>query len=293
MIFLVFGIISGGIILLGAVGFSMIQKTEGFLHIAHGQFLLLGAYLAYLFSTVMGQPFIFAVVLSTLVTGLIGVACGQYVFAPVRRHGELVLLFTSIGLAYVIEGMAAAAFGSRIKTFGLTPPNVFSAAGTPILTSHEAAVILAAFGSAFGFHLLLKHTNLGKMIRAVSDNLALSQSRGIQTGRVYTFIWFISSAMAAIAGILLGILAPLHIEMGWEQIPLILAATILGGLGSIYGVMAAALVLGLGIELSLFLVASEYRSLIAFGIVIIVLLLRPEGLQSLLPYITRNRVRPG
>ena len=99
--------------------------------------------------------------------------------------------------------------------------------------------------------------------------------------RTSDYVWFIASALAGVAGVFLGIIGSLHLGMGWAQIIIILAATVLGGLGSIYGVMLAAMLLGIGMELGITILPSNYRTGIAFLIIIAVLLLRPEGLQSL------------
>jgi neutral amino acid transport system permease protein len=130
-------------------------------------------------------------------------------------------------------------------------------------------------------HLFLQYSILGKNIRAVADNQELAKIRGINPDRCSDLVWFIASSLAGLGGIFLGILGAVHLNMGWQQIVMILSVTVLGGLGSIYGVMLAGLLLGFAMEFGLLVFSSNYRTAIAFGVIILVLVIRPEGLQSL------------
>lgn len=277
---IIFGVISGCIILFGAVGFSMTLKAEGFINVAHGQMLLLGAYLALFFSS-QGVGLVIATPLVMLCCGFIGVLIFRLLYQPIKSRGILVLLFTSVGVAYAINGIVGAAFGKRVQAYDLPPVRAMKFDGVPLMTKYELMIIIFALVASIGVHLFLTSTWVGKSIRAVADNYDLARVRGFDPKRSSDYVWFIASALAGVAGVFSGILGSLHLTMGWQQIIIILAATVLGGLGSIYGVMLASMVLGIGMEIGITVLPANYRSAVAFLIIILVLFLRPEGLQSL------------
>lgn len=277
---LVFGLISGSIILFGAVGFSMTLKAEGFINVAHGQMLLVGAYLALMFNN-MGLSMLFAAILSMLGCGLLGVLLFRVLYHPVKRHGILVLLFTSVGTAFLLYGLVGALAGKRMMSFELAPVRAIRVFDRPLVTIYELMIIIFALLAALFVHLFLTKTWIGKSIRAVSDNYDLARVRGFDPVRTSDYVWFVASALAGVAGIFSAIIGSLHLQMGWQQIIIILSATVLGGLGSIYGVMLAAMLLGIGMELAITVIPSNYRTAVAFLIIIVILLVRPEGLQSL------------
>ncbi|WP_169833468.1 branched-chain amino acid ABC transporter permease [Methylobrevis pamukkalensis] len=277
---LIFGTISASILLLSSIGFSMTLKTEGFINIAHGQALLMGAYLA-LWLDGLGLPLWAAAILASIGCGFTGVILNRVLFKPVKSKGILVLLFTSVGAAYVIYGIVGALAGKRMLAFDLPPMRAWQIAGQPFMTPYEFAIVLLAIVSALGVHVFLTYTWAGKSIRAVADNEDLARVRGFDPRRTSDIVWFVATALAGLAGVFLGIVGSLHTQMGWQMIIMILAVTVLGGLGSIYGVMLASVVLAFGIEIGLMFVSSSYRTGLAFALIIAVLLVRPGGLQSL------------
>src|SRR3712207_4299468 len=114
---LVFGLISGSILAVSATGFALIRQTEGFLNIAHGQFLLVGAYLGILFTSELGVGLVPAGLMTFVCVGLVALLCARLVFDPVREKGGLVLLFTSVGVAYVLYALSIMIFGVEIQSF--------------------------------------------------------------------------------------------------------------------------------------------------------------------------------
>lgn len=275
-----FGMISGSVILLSAVGFALLVQVEGFLNIAHGQMLLLGAYLG-LFLLNAGLPIVLAAAGAATLTGLAGALMYGVLFRPVKSKGALVLLFTSVGAAYVVYGLVSAVAGKRMLAYDLPPVRAMRLFGEPFMTRYELAIVIAALASALLIHLFMSKTPAGKSIRAVSDNEELAGARGIDSKRTSYLVWFVASSLGGLAGVFLGIMGSLHTGIGWQQIIIILATTVLGGLGSLYGVMLAAFVLAFGIEIGLLFIAPSYRSGLAFLIIIIVLLVQPQGLQTL------------
>jgi neutral amino acid transport system permease protein len=128
--------------------------------------------------------------------------------------------------------------------------------------------------------LLLSRSAIGRDIRAVASNRELAQIRGVAIGRVSTTVWAVSSGLAAIGGIMTGVLGSVSTESGWTYILLVLAAAVLGGVGNILGVIAAALTLGIVMDVSALWIDTAYRPVVAFAILIVVLLVRPQGLFS-------------
>lgn len=277
---LIFGTISASVLLMASIGFSMTLKTDGFVNIAHGQMLLLGAYLA-LAADRLGLPIAVAALGSALLCGFVGVVMNRLLFQPVKRQGALVLLFTSVGAAYVIYGLVGALAGTRMTGYDLPPARAIRIGGEPFMTIYEMAIVVLAVLSALAVHVFLTYSWTGKSIRAVSDNESLARARGFDPRRTSDVVWFAASMLAGLAGVLLGIVGSLHIQMGWQLTVMVLATTVLGGLGSIYGVMLASVILAFGIELGLTVVPSSYRTGLAFLLIIAVLLVQPGGLQAL------------
>jgi branched-subunit amino acid ABC-type transport system permease component len=274
----VFGLVTGAILLLGTVGFSMVRRTENFLNIAHGQYVLLGAILGYTFYSSLHLNLFIAGVLSIVATTFVGWAFNELVFRPIRSYGGLYLLFSSVGVAYVIHGAIEVIYGQTPKAFLLAPPAQLVVAGYPLISSLQVLIVVAAAASAVALHLFLTRSRMGMAVRAMSSDYHLAQVRGINTNRVSTVVWLLSSALAALAGFLLGVYGTVYTDMGWAVILLILSAAVLGGVGSIYGVMVGSLLIGFGMEMSVIFLNPAYKSAVAFIIVMLVLVFKPEGI---------------
>jgi branched-subunit amino acid ABC-type transport system permease component len=274
----VFGLVTGAILLLGTVGFSMVRRTENFLNIAHGQYVLLGAILGYTFYSSLHLNLFIAGVLSIVATTFVGWAFNELVFRPIRSYGGLYLLFSSVGVAYVIHGAIEVIYGQTPKAFLLAPPAQLVVAGYPLISSLQVLIVVAAAASAVALHLFLTRSRMGMAVRAMSSDYHLAQVRGINTNRVSTVVWLLSSALAALAGFLLGVYGTVYTDMGWAVILLILSAAVLGGVGSIYGVMVGSLLIGFGMEMSVIFLNPAYKSAVAFVIVMLVLVFKPEGI---------------
>ncbi len=275
---IIFGLITGSILASATVGFALIRQTENFLHIAHGQMLALGAFVGFVFAD-RGINIFISGILAMFVIGAIGVALGHFVFAPVARDGGTVLLFTSIGVAFLLYGVMIAIFGTGVEIYPVSFGGSHEIFGASISTG-ELVIIGLATASVVGLQLFLSLTRVGRWLRASASNPELAALRGVPVRMVSSVVWFISSALAAMAGVMLGVLGTVNTELGWANILIILAAAVLGGLGSILGVMASAVLLGLIMDVSALWIPTSYRSIIAFGALILVLLIRPEGLFS-------------
>jgi neutral amino acid transport system permease protein len=276
----VFGILTGSILAIATIGFSMVRQTEGFLHIAHGQYLALGAFLGLFFLDTFSLNVFLAGLLAAVTVGLLGVVFGKVIFDPIKRNGPLALLFSSIGLAYILYGSILVVFGASVRIYPVTFGSVYSLGGISITLGEITIVAIAAL-SVLLLHIFLTRTGVGMWIRAVASNPELARVRGVRTQLVSSVVWLIASALAGLAGVLIGIIGSVNSEIGWFNILIVLSAAVMGGLGSIYGVIAAGLILGLAMDLSALVIPTAYRTVVAFAALILVLLLRPEGLFSL------------
>lgn len=276
---LVFGLVTGSILAVATVGFSMIRQTEGFLNIAHGQLLAVGAFLGLLLSDTFGLPIWVAAPGAALLVGLLGVVLSIVIFRPVSSKGPLAQLFSSIGLAYMLYGLIIVVFGANVRTYPVSFGRFFEVFGIGI-TFGEGVIIALAAVIVLVLHLFLTRTSVGTWIRAVASNRDLARIRGVRVDRVSQTVWFIASSLGGLAGVLIGVVGSVNSEVGWLNILLILAAAVLGGLGSIYGVIASGLLLGVVMDLSALVVPTAYRLVVAFVALILVLVFRPEGLFS-------------
>lgn len=280
MQFVFFGLITGSILAIAAVGFALIRQIDGFLNIAHGQYMLVGALVG--LALMEAGLNIFLVGLgASIIVGLIGVLVAWLVFFPLRDKGLLSQFFTSIGVAFVFYGLILATWtGSGIKVYPVDFGRPFDLLGVSVTTG-ELLVIAVAWLGVLALHLFLTTTNLGLWVRAVASNRDLAATRGVRTSLVMVIVWFLASALAGLAGVLIGVLGSVHSELGWQYILTILAVTVMGGIGNLYGVLASGLILGMVIDLSSFVIPSKYGTVLAFGVIILTLVIRPQGLFSI------------
>ncbi len=274
---LIFGLATGAVISLSAVGLSLSYGVTRFINFSYGEMLTLGAYLTVVIVS-MGLSLPLASLVAMLVVGVLGALLAKVFFDPILRRGFLPLLVTSVGLAFVLQNVVRMVFGSspiRFPLRALRPWRV----GELFLPKVPVLVIAIALLAMVAVHLLLRYSQVGKMMRATSDNAMLARASGIATGRVLTTTWFLSSAIAALGGVLLAMTQiALQPIMGWSFLLVVFAAVLLGGIGNPYGAMLGALIVGLGIELGATYIAPDYGNAFAFLLLVVVLLLRPQGL---------------
>lgn len=274
---LFFGLLTGAVLAVATSGFALLRNTERFLHTAHGQFMALGGLLGLTFAQQFG-PWA-GLAAAVLTTAVIGALCGKLLFDPIKAQGANVMLFTSVGLAFIVYAAMLVVFGADIKVFDIELGSARQI-GPVAVAPGEVVLLLVATAVTAGLWILLSRTSVGRSIRAVSSNRELAQIRGVPTNRISSVVWALSAALAAIAGIMLGILGSTSAEAGWTYILLVLAAAVLGGVSNILGVVSAAMLLGVVMDLSALVVDTAFRPVIAFALLIAVLLVRPQGLFS-------------
>ncbi len=274
--YLWFGLVTGSFLLIATLGFALTSRANKFLNIAHAEYISVAALVTYALGTT-GMPFLLAALLAIVGVALLGLLVGRIVYEPMLARGPEILLIVSVGVVYLLHGVIEMAVSPGTKAFDLPRFSNWTVGDLSFNPYHVLIVVLAAVAFA-GLHLFLSRTSAGVAIRAISDNRGLAEIRGINVRSATRNVWMIAAALAALGGVCLGLLGTLTTDIAFEQILLVLAVSILAGLGSVYGVAVAALVLGITMDLSTMVVPSGYRTGVAFLLIILVLLFRPQGL---------------
>ncbi len=272
------GVVTGCFLILATIGFSLTRQVEGFLNIAHAEMLGVSAFITWGLNAGAGWPIIPSAVVAIVATAVIGLFIGRVVYDPIRKLGPAVVLISSVGVAYVIAGLMHAIIGTGIRTLDIPLATTYKFFGLRI-TNYQMIVVGLAALTGISLALFLNRTRTGLAIRAMSANPELAASRGIDVRQTSRATWLLSSGLAGLAGVMLALIATLSTDIAFHQILQILAVAILAGLGSLYSVIVAGLIVGIAMDVSVFWIPAGYRPLIAFSVVIIALLVRPEGLS--------------
>lgn len=273
----VYGIVLGSIFALGAVGLSLVYAILRFPHFAHGDFMTLGAYISLAIVTTFGVPPIIALPFGAAGAVLFAIAVDQTIYRRLRKTQPVILLISSVGTALILRALLQMIFGSETQVYqsGIQMP--VRLGDIRVKPAHFMIVGVAAF-LVLALHLFLQKTRVGKAMRAMSDNRDLAQVTGISVDRIVIWTWAIGIALAATAGVLLGMDTRLHPTMGWNILLPVFAAAILGGIGSPYGAIAGGLVIGIVQEWSTMVISPAYKPAVSFAIMVVMLLVRPTGL---------------
>ena len=244
------GLTLGVIYALGAVGLTLVYGILRLVNFAHGDFLTFGAYMAYLVNVTWGMPLAAGIIFAMATTALLGLFFERTMWRPMRARGAgfLQLILMSIGLAFVIRSAIQWFWGSEIRTLDVNVTDSVSFLGLRIGQT-ELMVVVVGLVVLIAVGLIVRFSLLGKQMRALSDDLDLAETAGIDTRRVILYTWLFAGALAGLAGVLSGALTNLRPELGFELLLPIFAAVILGGIGNPFGALTAGLVLGVVIEL--------------------------------------------
>ncbi|SDP75776.1 branched-chain amino acid ABC transporter permease [Desulforhopalus singaporensis] len=277
--YIVSGVATGCFLILATIGFSLTRHVEGFLNIAHAQLLGVSAFSTWWINVVLGWPLIPSAIIGIFCAALIGLVIGRVVYEPIRSAGPAILLISSVGVAHILGGLIDTAIGTGIRTLNIDIATSYRFWGIRI-TDHQLLVVALAVIASASLSLFLAKSRTGLAIRAMAVNPSLAASRGVDVKRTSRATWLLSSSLAGLAGVVLAIIATLSTEIAFEQILQILAVAILAGLGSLFTVIWSGLIIGIAMDASVFWIPAGYRPLIAFGVVIIVLVFRPDGLSG-------------
>lgn len=275
-----FGLITASVLALAAVGLSLQFGVTNYINFAYGEFLTIGTYLAWTLSHVLHLNIYVSMVLAVPIMGVFALLLNRFLLRPFTKKGVplLFLLVVTFGLSLFLSNLTLAIWGPDFKSLDL-PAEVPYAIGPFLFTTSQLAIIGIAVVAMAALHILLTRTEIGKAMRAMSDSVDLAQISGIDTDRITSFTWLLSGCLAGLAGIVLAInITSFQPSFGGEFLFVIFAAVILGGVGSPYGAMLGALVIGLATEMSAVLINSAYKNDVAFALLILALLLRPQGI---------------
>ncbi|MDE2282030.1 MAG: branched-chain amino acid ABC transporter permease [Actinomycetales bacterium] len=266
---------------ISAVGLSLQFGITNYINFAYGDFMALGAYFTYILNAEYLHLNIWVAVLGgSLMMGILAVLLNQFLLSPFARRFSktFYVMIVTFGLSLIILNTIYSFWGPNVRTYVMPLEHVVHI-GPFLLTRDQIIVMFVAVALMIGIHLMLKTSRLGKSMRAMSDNTTLAMTSGIDTRRITTITWFLSGTMAGIAGSVLGITeGNLTPAAGELFLFVIFAAVIVGGVGSIYGAMAGALLIGLATEISAAFINPAWKLDVAFVILIFALLFRPSGL---------------
>jgi branched-chain amino acid transport system permease protein len=283
---LINGVSLGAIYALIALGYTMVYGVLRLINFAHGDVYMLGAFAGYYLANAMGLdahpsvPGAIAVTIGSMILcAVAGILIERLAYRPVRHQSRLTSLITAIGVSLFLEYGGQVVFGATPRFFPqMIRAETYTIAGAQI-TNQNVLVILVAIVVMFGLQFIVHRTRMGKAMRATSYNLSVAKLMGINTDLVIAFTFALGSAMAAAGGVMVALAIPrIDPLMGLMTGLKAFVAAVLGGIGNIPGAMLGGLIIGL-METWLSATAySTYRDAVAFGVLILILLVKPEGL---------------
>jgi branched-chain amino acid transport system permease protein/neutral amino acid transport system permease protein len=288
----IWGIMLGGIISLGAIGLTLVYGVLKFPNFAHGALITIGAYAAFaimrsLPEGVALRPFSFGwgllvgLVVSLPIAAAVGVIVDRILFYPLRKRGGSVVMFAmaSLAAAFFLRALIYMIWGSDFHFYypGRANPALHLPLGIRVQADQIFVFVLALVFVGI-VYLLLEKSKMGKAMRATANNPDLAQVRGINTERVIAWTWVIGGAMAAAGGVMYALASQLRPEMGFTLLLPIFAAAIMGGVGSPVGALVGAIIVGVAYQVSASFLNPAYGPGVAFALMILVLVVRPQGL---------------
>jgi branched-chain amino acid transport system permease protein len=291
------GLISGALIGLGAIGVTLTYSILRFANFAHGEFVTFGAYAALALSAALTSviavpdyglgPFsispalMVGAPLAMALTAVFALALDRLLFSRLRGKSEAIsVVMASFGASLAIRAAIEFVFTSRPSYFNhelqIAQPIGFGLKATP----NQLAMLVVAVALTAGVYLLLTRTQLGRSMRAVSENPSLARVAGVDVEKTIRAAWALGGALAGAGGVMAGLLVQIRPFMGFDLLLPMFAAAILGGIGSVPGAFVGALIIGLAEALTVQLAGAEWRAAVAFTVLVGVLLIRPTGIAG-------------
>jgi branched-chain amino acid transport system permease protein/neutral amino acid transport system permease protein len=293
----VYGIVLGSIISLGAIGLTLVYGILRFANFAHGDLMSAGAYVALFMVTGVlsyigipdstigpisfGWRMIIAFPVSMLAVGFVAILLDRVLYRRLRLKGSgpVILAMSALGASFIIRMIILIVWGADYLFYrpGVLRPALEFPLGIKIRPDQILILLIVLFLVGL-LHLFLQNTKMGKAMRATADNMELAQISGIDTERIIIWTWGIGGSLAAAGGILYGIDVQLNPGMGWNFLIPLFAATILGSIGNLYGALIGGLAIGIAQQVSTAFLMPTYKPAVAFVIMILILLIRPQGI---------------
>jgi branched-subunit amino acid ABC-type transport system permease component len=274
-----FGLITSAVLAIAAVAFTLQFAVTDVLNLAFAAVMTTGAFVTYWINNA-GVPVWIAVLVAVAACAALSVLVNLFVYAPFQRRGSspITMVIVSLGVALVVEFGIQAIVGGINVSYSMSQGSTFRLGGL-ILTTVQLIIMAISVAVMAAAHVLLRYTRLGKAMRATAANRTLARNCGIRASRVITTTWALTGALCGLAGTVfaidVGSFGPTSDD---TFLILILAAVFLGGPGHAYGAMLGALVIGLATEISAAYIQSDYKYVIAFVALLVMLAVRPEGL---------------
>ncbi len=275
------GLIFGIVIALAAVGLSLVFGTTKLTNFAHGELIALGGLSTYFFNVVVGLPLILSIVIAFLFSAVVGGWLqNRILWKPLRKRGTglIAALVVSIGLGLFLRYLFLFLFGGQSRTFNEYAGQPGIEIGPVLITPKDLIASTVGILLIAGTIWWLLRTKDGKATRAVADNPALASASGIDVEKVISTVWVLGAALASFSGIMIGLQVGVNWQMGFGILLLVFAGSVLGGLGTAFGAILGSLIVGLLIQLSTLFVPTELKYVGALLILILILLVRPQGI---------------
>lgn len=274
-------IVAGAIYSLIALGFNLLYSTSRFFDLAYGALAVVAGYAVYYFYTLLGLGLWASIAIGILIAGSLGFCIEKIIYRPLRarKASNTVLLIASLGVLTVIQAVLAILFTSQFQTLGRSAGEIqsFQIFGG-VVTQTQSIIVVTSLVIMMVLGLVLKYTLFGKAVKAVADDEEVAQIVGINSERVLGMVFFIGSAIAGVAGIATGFDTGLQPTLGLSLLLKGVIAMIVGGIGSIYGGVLGAFLLAIVENLGAWQFSGEWKDTIAFTVLIVFLLFRPQGI---------------
>jgi branched-chain amino acid transport system permease protein len=272
---LIFGAVTSAIYAMLAVGFTLIFGVARILNLAHGSFYALGAYGAYLLTTVFNIPLVVATPLVVLGVALFGMVVERVLIRPMRKS-QLAVLMISLAIALVVEQVLFLSFGSEYRNVPSFIEQKYVVGGVDV-AGQRLLTLLVAVVSIGGLYLFIQRTRLGSAILAISQDPEAAQYMGIPSDRIFGIVMALSAGLAALAGIMAGPFLSVQPSMHLLPIVKAFAIVVVGGLGSIPGSIVAALMLGYAETFVAYGISTAWTEIVSVAATLLMLVLRPAG----------------
>ncbi|MBP3851525.1 MAG: branched-chain amino acid ABC transporter permease [Erysipelotrichaceae bacterium] len=273
------GMSLGSIYALIALGYTMVYGIIKLINFAHGDIYMLGSFVAYIVTTKLGVGFFPAMIGSMVFCGIMGVLIERVAYKPLRHATRISALITAMGVSYILEYTTQLVMGSEKKTYPVLLNNSTFQIGSVKVSTQQIYILVITIVMMIVLQYIIRHTKMGRAMRAVSVDENAAKLMGINVDTVISFTFLLGSALAGVAGILVGVyynsINPL---MGMTPGLKAFIAAVFGGIGSVPGAMIGGLFIGIAETMVIAYGSSLYKDAIVYVILILILIIKPEGL---------------
>lgn len=273
------GFVTGITMTLPALAVTLLFGVLKFANFAVGAMMTVGAYMAFALNAQLGWPLLPSTMVVAIACGFLCIAIDVVTFKPLRDRGSITLMVASLGLGFVLENIARLFYGNSARSFAIEIARPFRVMDIR-MNREQMITILVSTVAMLAMYVLLTRTPVGRAMRAVADNPSLALVRGIESGRVIRWTWFITGTLLAVGGVLIGMDRAIEPPMGSSYLIAVFAAAIFGGLGSPLGAFLGALAIGIVSEMATLVIPPNYRIGIPLCVIALVLIFRPQGLMG-------------